>query len=210
MNWLLGTLWVSICKESENAEMNLVMDFKLLSFLGADLRRAQLLTNGKAEGGCRFWLGVLSPRFLPVLLCRLAHWFYCLNLEPVAKLVSLLNFFMFGIEVAVRCPIGKGLFLPHTQGTVIGAWRIGENATIFQGVTLGAREVDFSYQESSRPTVGDCVTIGSGAKVLGGVILGFGCRVGANAVVLSDVGTGEVAVGIPANTINKKPNDYAG
>jgi serine O-acetyltransferase len=196
---------------SEAAMMNAAEDFKLLPYLAADLRRAQVVMHGTADGvsNLRLWLGVLSPRFVPVLLCRLAHWFYRLKLGPVAKLVSLLNFFLFGIEIAVRCPIGKGLFLPHTQGTVIGAWSIGENATIFQGVTLGAREVDFSYQESSRPTVGDGVTIGSGAKVLGGLILGSGSRIGANAVVLSDVAPGLVAVGIPAKTVDKKPVDHA-
>lgn len=177
--------------------------FRLLEFLAADLRRARVVLHGSADGvaGVRLWLGVLSPRFVPVLLCRLAHCFYRLKLGPVGKALSLLNFFLFGIEIAVRCPIGKGLFLPHTQGTVIGAYAIGENATIFQGVTLGAREVDFSYQESSRPTVGDDVTIGSGAKVLGGLTLGSGSRIGANAVVLASVPTNSVAVGIPARVV---------
>lgn len=186
-------------------------DFKLLPYLAADLRRAQAVMHGAADGisGLRLWLGVLSPRFVPVLLCRLAYCFFRLKLGMLAKLVSLLNFFFFGIEIAVRCPIGKGLFLPHTQGTVIGAWCIGENATIFQGVTLGAREVDFSYQQSSRPTVGDGVTIGSGAKVLGGVVLGGGARVGANAVVLSDVAPGLVVVGIPAKTVDKRLAGHA-
>lgn len=185
---------------SDAAKMSTTEDFKLLSYLAADLRRAQMVMHGTADGisNLRLWLGVLSPRFVPVLLCRLAHWFYRLKLGPVAKLVSLLNFFLFGIEIAVRCPIGKGLFLPHTQGTVIGAWSIGEQATIFQGVTLGAREVDFSYQESSRPTVCDGVTIGSGAKVLGGLILGSGSRIGANSVVLQDVPANSLAVGAPA------------
>ena len=186
-------------------------DFKLLSYLAADLRRAQVVMHGTADGvsGLRLLQGALSPRFVPVLLCRLAHWLYRLRLGPVAKLVSLLNFFLFGIEIAVRCPIGKGLFLPHTQGTVIGAWAIGENATIFQGVTLGAREVDFSYQESSRPTVGDGVTIGSGAKVLGGLTLGSDSRIGANAVVLSDVPPGLLAVGVPAKTVDKRSAEHA-
>ena len=177
-------------------------DFKMISYLAADLRRAQVLMHGTADGvsTLRLWLGVLSPRFVPVLLCRLAYCFYRLNLGPVAKAVSLFNFFFFGIEIAVRCHIGKGLFLPHTQGTVIGAWSIGENATIFQGVTLGAREVDFSYEESSRPTVCNDVTIGSGAKVLGGLTLGSGSRVGANAVVLESVPSNMVAVGVPAHT----------
>ena len=180
--------------------MSTAEDFKLLPYLAADLRRARVVMHGTADGvsNLRLWLSVLSPRFVPVLLCRLAHWFYRLKLGPVAKLVSLLNFFLFGIEIAVRCPIGKGLFLPHTQGTVIGAWSIGENATIFQGVTLGAREVDFSYQESSRPTVGDGVTIGSGAKVLGGLTLGSGSRIGANSVVLQDIPANSLAVGAPA------------
>ena len=155
--------------------MTTAEDFKLLPYLAADLRRARVLMHGTADGvsNLRLWLSVLSPRFVPVLLCRLAHWFYRWKLGPVAKLVSLLNFFLFGIEIAVRCPIGKGLFLPHTQGTVISAWSIGKNVTIFQSVTLGANELDFSYQQSSRPIVEDGVTIGAGAKVFGGLVLGF-------------------------------------
>ena len=180
-------------------------DFTLFAYLAADLRRVQMLLHG-AEidvSGLRLWLGLLSPRFLPVLLCRLAHFFYLLKLGFLAKALSLLKFFLFGIEIAVRCPIGKGLFLPHTQGTVIGAWSIGENVTIFQGVTLGAREVDFSYRKSSRPTVGDNVTIGSGAKILGGLTLGSGSKVGANAVVLNDIEPGMLAVGVPAKVLKQ-------
>jgi serine O-acetyltransferase len=147
------------------------------------------------------WIGVFSPRFVPVLLCRLAHFFYCLKLASVAKFFSLLNFFFFGIEIAVQCQIGKGLFLPHTQGTVIGAYSIGKNAIIFQGVTLGARELDFSFSESSRPSVGDGVTIGSGAKILGGLTIGSGSRIGANAVVLESIPENVSAVGVPAHVI---------
>jgi serine O-acetyltransferase len=178
-------------------------DFNFLSYLDADLRRARLLLNGPEESVLvlRLWLGVFSPRFVPVLLCRLAYSLYLLKFGLLAKAVSLLNFFLFGIEIAVRCPIGKGLFLPHTQGTVIGAWSIGQNATIFQGVTLGARELDFSYQESSRPVVGDGVTIGAGAKIVGGIVLGSDSRVGANAVVLNDVAPGLLVVGIPAKVV---------
>ena len=196
---------------SNAAQMTTPKDFRLLSYLAADLRRAQVVMHGTADGisFVRLWLGVLSPRFLPVLLCRLAHWLYRLRINPLAKLVSLLNFFFFGIEIAVRCPIGNGLFLPHTQSTVIGAWAIGENATVFQGVTLGALEVDFSYLESSRPTLGDSVIIGSGAKVLGGVTLGSGSRVGANAVVLHDVAPDLLVVGVPAKVVIKRAADSA-
>ena len=188
-----------------------IEDFKLLPYLAADLRRALVVMYGRADGvsSMRLWLGLLSPRFVPVLLCRVAHSLYRLKLGPLAKSMSVLHFFLFGIDIAVRCPIGKGLFLPHTQGTVIGAWSIGENVTIFQGVTLGAKEVDFSYQESSRPTVKDGVTIGSGAKVLGGLTLGSGSRVGANAVVLNNVAPGLLAVGIPAKAVHTRPFDDA-
>lgn len=182
-----------------------VENFRLLPYLAADLRRALVVMYGTADGvsSVRLWLGLLSPRFTPVLLCRLAHGLYRLKLGPLAKLVSLLNFFLFGIEIAVRCPIGKGLFLPHTQGTVIGAWRIGANATIFQGVTLGAREVDFSYSERSRPVVGNDVTIGSGAKVLGSLQIGDGVRIGANSVVLNSIPSNTLAVGAPARVVQR-------
>ena len=180
-----------------------INEFHLRTYLAADLQRAQLLLHGGdvAIVGLRLWLGLLSPRFVPVFLCRLAHRFHCWNMSFFAKTIALLNFFFFGIEIAVRCSIGRGLFLPHTQGTVIGAWSIGENVTIFQGVTLGAKELDFSYQQLSRPTVGDDVTIGSGAKILGGVTIGSFSRVGANAVVLTDVPPNSLAVGVPAKLI---------
>lgn len=188
---------------NEMSKINTADDFSLLPYLTADLRRARMLVNGVADdvSDLRLWLGVLSPRFMPVLLCRLAHSLHRLRLGPLAKVLSLLNFFLFGIEIAARCPIGKGLFLPHTQGTVIGAWSIGENVTIFQGVTLGAKELDFSYQESSRPTVDNGVTIGAGAMVIGGIFLGMNSRIGANAVVLNDVATGSLVVGIPAKVV---------
>lgn len=196
---------------TSSSEISTTEEFHLLSYLAADLRRARFVLHDGPDdvSGLRLWLGIFSPRFVPVLLCRLAYCFYRMKLGPVAKLMSLLNFFLFGIEIAVRCPIGKGLFLPHTQGTVIGAWAIGENATIFQGVTLGAKELDFSYRESSRPIVQDGVTIGSGAKVLGGLTLGLGSRVGANAVVLNDVAPGLLAVGVPAKAIARTSADHA-
>lgn len=179
--------------------------FKLIEYVAADLRRAHFIAHGKHVkcSAYRLWSNILSPRFLPVALCRLAYFFYCLGLSPLAKVISFLNFWIFGIEIAIRCPIGKGLFFPHTQGTVIGAASIGENVTIFQGVTLGALEADFSYNSAMRPTVGDNVIIGSGAKVLGGVDLGNCSRVGANAVVLKSIPIGALAVGVPATVLKK-------
>lgn len=178
-------------------------EFNLASYLIADLHRANQIINKSTvkATGFKLWIGIFSPRFVPILLYRLSFFFYQHRLGFFAKIFSLLNFFLFGIEIAVRCKIGKGIFLPHTQGIVIGAWEIGENVTIFQGVTLGAREVDFTYNQLLRPTVGNNVIIGSGAKVLGGIYLGNDCSIGANAVVLNDVGAGQFAAGIPAKII---------
>jgi serine O-acetyltransferase len=179
-------------------------NWTLISLLRADLIRQSYLLdkeNSLKNSGLGFWLGMGSPRFIPVLLYRLSHSLHINNFGVIAKILSLLNFFAFGIEIATRCPIGPGLFLPHTHGTVIGALKIGSNATIFQGVTLGAKEIDFSYSEKSRPILGDNVTIGSGAKVIGGIKIGNGVRVGANSVVLSDVPENHLAVGMPARYI---------
>lgn len=183
--------------------------FRLFAHLAADLAAAHRMVHGPAaeRRGWRLWIGILSPRFIPNLNCRLAHFFYTKRLGIIAKLFSTLNFFLYGIEVAVRCPIGPGLFLPHTHGTVIGALRIGANVTIYQGVTLGAREVDFAYGASSRPIVEDDVIIGSGAKVIGGVTLGQGARVGANAVVVRTVPPGALAVGVPARIVDPADED---
>jgi serine O-acetyltransferase len=127
-----------------------------------------------------------SPRFMPVLIYRISHYFY--RKSPVlSKVFSLFNFLVFGIEIAGKCSIGPGLFFPHTLGTVIGAEIIGARATIYHGVTLGAKEVDISYLENRRPVIGDDVVIGSGAKILGGVLIGNKVRIGANSLVIRSI-----------------------
>lgn len=178
---------------------------KLKEVLYADLTR-QYIFSGR-EGKKPTITGVLfaafSPRYTPVLIFRLSHWCFLRKLSPLAKILSMINFVVFGLEIAVRCEIGAGLYFPHTQGTVIGALKIGENATIYHNVTFGAREVDIAYQADSRPIVGSNVIVGAGAKVLGAVSLGDNARVGANAVVLEDVAPGVTVVGIPAKPLNK-------
>ncbi|MBK9080237.1 MAG: serine acetyltransferase [Hyphomicrobium sp.] len=158
---------------------------RLCEFSGAPLRP-------------RRWTDNFSPRFASVYLVRAAHALNGTRLAPLAKVCSLVNFVVFGIEVPPRLAIGPGLVLPHTQGTVIGAGFIGSNVTIYQQVTLGAKLADFGYDVAKRPHVEDGVIITAGAKILGPVRLGAGCIVGANAVVLSDVPPKAVAVGVPA------------
>jgi serine O-acetyltransferase len=117
---------------------------------------------------------------------------------------SLINFLFFGIEIAVACKIGPGLFFPHTHGTVIGAFTIGKNAVIYQGVTVGAKDLDFTYDAAHRPCIGDNVLLGAGAKVLGGIELGHSVTVAANAVLLSSVPDNVVVGGIPAKILKSR------
>jgi serine O-acetyltransferase len=161
------------------------------SMLKADLERLYLF-----EGRIQSKIGVpqivmkaISPRFMPVVLYRLSHR-YNESFPALAKFFSLVNYQIFGLEIASRCSIGPGLFFPHTMGTVIGAERIGARATIYHGVTLGAKEVDIGYSQNRRPIVGDDVLIGSGAKILGGIEIGHGVRIGANSLVIKNIPNG--------------------
>jgi serine O-acetyltransferase len=164
---------------------------RLSTLSGAPLRQRRLLYS-------------LSPRFAPVALVRAAQCLHSAGWARLAKLPALANFVLFGIEVPPRLPIGPGLVLMHTQGTVLGASTIGANVTLYQQVTLGARDMDFAYTLALRPVIEADVIISAGAKVLGGLTLGQGCVVGANAVVLKDVPPGHVAVGIPARNLPPK------
>jgi serine O-acetyltransferase len=171
----------------------------LRELLDADWGRLQQLSGTPTIP--RGWSCFTSPRFAPIWLLRVAQALASRGWPRLAKLFSLLNVVVFGLEVPARLPIGPGLVITHTVGIVLGAARIGANATIYQQVTLGAKDADFQFDAGKRPIVQDYVTIAAGAKVLGPVTLGHGCTVGANAVVLSDVPPGTVAVGIPARVV---------
>ena len=157
--------------------------------MGGDLREVSTL---KMLSLC------FSPRMAPVVLLRLSEVAQANRLDVLSKLFSILNVVVFGLEVSPKVRIGGGLFLPHTVGTVLGAERIGDNCTIMQGVTLGASDTDLGFTASARPSIGNSVLIGAGAKVLGGVTIGDHAKIGANAVVLCDVPDYALAVGVPA------------
>jgi hypothetical protein len=110
------------------------MNFKeLRTLLRSDLQRLSVPIQGATESRVH-WLGVLNPRFIPVLIVRLARYFFLSRLlRPFSHLFTWLNVIVFGIEFTPKCEVGEGLLLPHTVGTVIGALKIGRNVTIFQG-----------------------------------------------------------------------------
>ncbi len=146
---------------------------------------------------------LLHPRFLPIVLCRLSRAAMLRRIPALPELLTYLNIALFGIEVSPRCEIGPGIFFPHPAGTVIGASRIGRNVTIFQGVTLGAKELDLTFDAKLRPEIGNNVVVGAGAKILGGIHIGDNTSVGANAVVLKSVPANSIAVGVPARVVRK-------
>lgn len=175
-----------------------IAPFSLRATLRADILRYRALTGrNTASVGVAGWLTLLSPRLCPNLLIRLAHRCALWRLGPLARLFSLVAYVFFGIEVAAHCAIGPGLFLPHTQGTVLGARSIGKNCTIYQGVTIGARELDMDFSPDRRPIVHDNVLIGSGAKILGPIEIGEGAKVGSNANVIQSLPPGSLAIAPP-------------
>lgn len=175
----------------------------LREYLDADWDRLSGLSslNPRSRKATDF----LHPRFAPVAFLRYAQVLQARGWRRLAKVFSLLNVLLFGLEVPVTLQIGPGLIITHANGIVLGAASIGRNATIYQQVTLGALDADFRFDPGLRPVIEDDVVLAAGAKVLGAVRICSGSTVGANAVVLSDVPPAHIAVGVPAR-VHPKAN----
>jgi serine O-acetyltransferase len=132
---------------------------------------------------------------------RLAHFLWNLGLKWIARVLSMISRFITGIEIHPGAKIGRRVFLDHGLGIVIGeTTEIGDDCTIYQGVTLGGTSL---YKGVKRhPTLGKGVVVSAGAKVLGGFTVGDGARIGSNAVVLKEIPAGATAVGIPARILH--------
>lgn len=142
---------------------------------------------------------LLYPGFHALVFYRAAHWFYQHNRFFCARMVSQWGRHFTGIEIHPGASIGAGLFIDHGAGVVIGETaEIGNNVTLYHGVTLGGTGKD---EGKRHPTIGDNVLIGTGAKVLGPILIGENSRVGANSVVLSCVPAGATVIGIPASVV---------
>ena len=149
----------------------------------------------------------LYPSLKAVVYHRIAHKLYLKNNLFLARYVSQRARRITGIEIHPGAKIGKNLFIDHGMGVVIGETaEIGDNVTIFHGVTLGG--IGGEKGEKRHPTVEDDVLIGSGAKILGPLTIGKGAKIGANSVVLDDVPAYATAVGAPARIIIKKSKAY--
>ena len=146
------------------------------------------------------------PGVKAVFFHRIANFFHLAKFHLVARIISQLSRFLTGIEIHPGAKIGKNLFIDHGMGVVIGETsEIGNNVTIYHMVTLGgiAPSINSNQQRMVKrhPTLSDCVVVGSGAQILGPVMIGTHAKIGANAVVTKDVPEHAVMVGIPAKNV---------
>ena len=147
-----------------------------------------------------------APGFHAVQIYRFTHFFWKIKLKFLGKVFSMIGRFLTGIEIHPGAKIGRRFFIDHGSGLVIGETsEIGDDVTLYHAVTLGgilpAEDSNSQANLKRHPTLKDNVIVGSGAQVLGPIVIGKGARVGANAVVLEDVQDGVTVVGIPARVV---------
>jgi len=139
---------------------------------------------------------------------RIAHAIWRRGWRIPARFLSHVARFLTGIEIHPAAKIGSGLFIDHGMGVVIGETaEVGENVTLLQGVTLGGTSLK---REKRHPTLGDNVVVGAGAKIIGAFKIGDGSRIGAGSVVVREVPTNSVVVGVPGRVTYRDGQRVAG
>jgi len=142
------------------------------------------------------------PTLKAIRSYRIAHWLYKRKYFTLARIISQHARNKTGIEIHPGAVIGKGLFIDHGMGVVIGETAvIGDNCLLYQGVTLGGTGKD---KGKRHPTLGNNVLVGAGAKVLGPFTVGNNVKIAANAVVLNAIPDDCTAVGVPARVVRRK------
>jgi serine O-acetyltransferase len=169
-----------------------------LTILREDIR-AIIRTDPAARSGIEV---VLYPGLHAIILHRLANRLWTAGVPFLPRLISQISRFFTGIEIHPGATIGRGFFIDHGMGVVIGeTTTIGNQVTLYQGVTLGGT----GKQSGKRhPTLGDDIVVGVGAKVLGAIEVGDGARIGAGAVVVKDVPAHSTAIGVPARVVQTR------
>ena len=153
------------------------------------------------------------PGVKAVFFHRIANFFHLAKFHLVARIISQLSRFLTGIEIHPGAKIGKNLFIDHGMGVVIGETsEIGNNVTIYHMATLGgiAPSINSNDQRQVKrhPTLSDCVVVGSGAQILGSVMVGANAKIGSNAVVTKDVPENAVMIGIPAKNVGTATEEF--
>ena len=153
------------------------------------------------------------PGVKAILFHKIANFFAKAKFDLVARVISQLSRFLTGIEIHPKAQIGKNLFIDHGMGVVIGETsEIGDNVTIYHMVTLGgispSINSDSQRQIKRHPTLMDNVVVGSGAQILGPVVIGENAKIGANAEVTKDVPNNAVMIGIPARNVGTTSYEF--
>lgn len=132
---------------------------------------------------------------------RINHWLWQRGAKLAARITAEITRILTGVEIHPGAVLGPGLFIDHATGVVIGETaEVGEDVTLYHGVTLGGSGRDTGKRH---PTIGDRVTIGAGAKILGAIKVGDDSRIGANAVVVKEVPSSSVVIGVPGQVISR-------
>ncbi|MFA5059644.1 MAG: serine O-acetyltransferase EpsC [Candidatus Omnitrophota bacterium] len=138
---------------------------------------------------------LLYPGLHAIIFYRIAHFLWKMHIPFFPRAISQLARFLTGVEIHPGAQVGKGFFIDHGMGVVIGETAIvGDEVTLFQGVTLGGTGKE---KGKRHPTLGSNIVVGTGAKVLGNITIGDNSYIGANAVVLRDVPSNSTVVGVP-------------
>jgi serine O-acetyltransferase len=176
--------------------MGLVRKKTMFETLLADLR-APLERDPAARG----WLDVVLsyPGFHAITAHRFIHPLYRAGIPLLPRMLSQVSRFFTGVEIHPGATIGKGVFIDHGMGVVIGETaQVGDGCTIYQGVTLGGTSLSHGKRH---PTLGKNVTVGVNAAVLGAITIGDGSKIGGGSVVVKDVPPNSTVVGVPARLV---------
>jgi len=172
--------------------------------------REDIASIRKRDPAAHSWLEVLLcyPGVHALVFHRFAHAIWRRGFTVPARFVSHVARFLTGIEIHPAAKLGPGLFIDHGMGVVIGETaEVGENVTLLQGVTLGGTSLK---REKRHPTLGNNVVVGAGAKIIGGFKIGDGSRIGAGSVVVREVPTNSVVVGVPGRVTYRDGQRVAG
>ena len=153
------------------------------------------------------------PGVKAIFFHKIANFFAIAKFDLIARIISQFSRFLTGIEIHPKAKIGKNLFIDHGMGVVIGETsEIGDNVTIYHNVTLGgiAPSINSNDQRNTKrhPTLEDNVVVGSGAQILGPIIIKKNSLIGANAVVTKDVPENAVMIGIPAKNVGTTSGEF--
>jgi serine O-acetyltransferase len=185
----------------ENSEMLLDELNHIMKYFASDVTGAF-----RRDPAAKTIVEVLTayPGIQAVLIHRVAHFLYLVDMPFVPRYLNFIARQITGVDIHPGAIIGKEFFIDHGAGVVIGETaEIGDNVTIYQGVTLGGTSLE---NVKRHPTLGNNIVVGAGAKILGPIHIGNNVRIGANSVVTKDVPDNSVVIGVPGRIISNDPN----